>query len=185
MCADIHKLIQESSTEIYNFSMLLEHFRNKFVNGDDCHFVLNACPESFYYEEPTIGYIKVYPFLNGVLLNSMQVYPQVRGKGHGTRLLKMILDRAQRTQTKVYLLPAVLQTAESSFHPAQLRNWYARNGFVDTLPLSVPVLRLSHYKGGLTHIIRTKYMCFAPSSLDVPAPRDDAAAVTPPGQTSC
>ena len=159
---DIHKPVGMMGTDKYNCYFLLENFRYKFENGDDCDYILNVCPEAFYYEEPTTGYVKVFPFLNGVLLNSMQVYNELQGKGHGTRLLKIILDRAQKTQTKVYLLPAELAHSKRSLNQIQLRCWYARHGFVDTLPIYVPVLRLSHYKGGLTHIVRTRYMCFAP-----------------------
>ena len=181
--SDINKNVTLYGAEQYGGGMLLEHFRYKFVDGDNCDYVLNVCPELFYYKEPAIGYIKVFPFLGGVLLNSMQVFPGAREKGHGTRFLNMILDRAKKTQTKVYLLPAVLETSNTSLTQDELRLWYARHGFVNTLPICVPVLRLSHYKGGLTHIIRTKYMCFAPSLADAPTLFDDAVAVAPTGQT--
>ena len=180
---EIHKPIGLIGEDKYEGFFLLESFHYKFENGDDCDYVLNICPESFYYEEPTIGYIKVFPFLGGVLLNSMQVNPEARGKKHGSRFLGMILDRAQKTQTKVYVRPGILENDASSLTINELRHWYARHGFVDTLPIYVPVLRLSHFRGGLTYIIKTKYMCFSPSLVDATTPRDDAAVVTPSDQT--
>lgn len=66
------------------------------------------------------------PYLDGMLLTRINVPEKSRQKGYGSRLLRNILNEADRTQTKLYLAPS----SSGWMTNPQLSRWYNRHGFV-------------------------------------------------------
>lgn len=60
-------------------------------------------------------------------LNRINVPPEFRGKGHGSRLLQRVLDDADEEDVIVML--GINPYGEMTYD--QLRDWYERHGFVE------------------------------------------------------
>lgn len=63
----------------------------------------------------------------GMILTRINVPQEYRKQGFGNKLLKMILDDADRTKTDIYL--EIYASGEMNYD--QLKDWYIKNGFVE------------------------------------------------------
>jgi hypothetical protein len=133
-----------------------------YQNGDLCLVSIEYSQQVMSYYEPNTGYAKIVPFLDGVLIASLQVFKEQQGKGHGSRILEIMKSRADESGTKIYLLPGILNDSEHRLSVPKLYAWYIRHDFMKTLPLHIPVTRLSHFKGGDTTITKSGYLVYAP-----------------------
>src|SRR5215207_9074918 len=61
----------------------------------------------------------------GWTISRINVPPEFRGQGYGTKLLQMILDDADKEGLNLYLVAS----SSGAFTDRELEEWYTRHGF--------------------------------------------------------
>lgn len=84
-----------------------------------------------YYEKDTFTVIHTMEMFDGVAVTGIGVGKAFRGQGSASRVLKEVIEDADREGVILYLS---IEPDGTGLDEDQLRAWYARNGFVNMDP---------------------------------------------------
>jgi hypothetical protein len=121
-----------------------------------CSYTMHNTDSLVFEEE--YGRYRLQSMFDGVELASIKVYPKLRRRGFGTKMLETVTAHARKANTKVYLMPGELCSTTVSLNDTQLRKWYGRHGFVDCLPLYDQGQRFSYFYPGACMVKLSGYM---------------------------